>query len=101
VRSSARGASVYLRDIADIKDTIKEKDSYARLDGKNVVTLNIVKRAGENLIECADKIKLAVEELQKAEDLPKDLRVEFTGDQYNYYWFCIGVVDFDVLYGCY
>ncbi|MBP6477545.1 MAG: efflux RND transporter permease subunit [Chitinophagaceae bacterium] len=81
VRSSARGASVYLRDIAEIKDTIKEKDSYARLDGKNVVTLNIVKRAGENLIECADKIKAAVEELQKSEDLPKDLRVEFTGDQ--------------------
>ena len=27
------------------------------LDGKNVVTLNIVKRAGENLIDAADKIK--------------------------------------------
>lgn len=37
------GAVVYLRDIAELKDTIKEKDSYARLDGKNVVTLNIVK----------------------------------------------------------
>ncbi len=80
VRSSAQGAAVYLRDIAEIKDTVKEKDSYARLDGKNVVTLNIVKRAGENLIECADKIKAAVEELQNAEELPKDLRVEFTGD---------------------
>ena len=30
VRSSAQGASVYLRDIAEIKDTIKEKESYAR-----------------------------------------------------------------------
>ena len=81
VRSSAQGASVYLRDIAEIKDTIKEKDSYARLDGKNVVTLNIVKRAGENLINCADKVKAAVLDMQKAEELPKDLRVEFTGDQ--------------------
>ena len=81
VRSSAQGASVYLRDIAELKDTIRDKDSYARLDGKNVVTLNIVKRAGENLINCADKIKAAVAELQKNEELPKDLRVEFTGDQ--------------------
>ena len=81
VRSSAQGASVYLRDIAELKDTIKEKDSYARLDGKNVVTLNIVKRAGENLINCADKVKAAVAEMQKSEELPKDLRVEFTGDQ--------------------
>ena len=81
VRSSAQGAAVYLRDIAELRDTIKDKESYARLDGKNVVTLNIVKRAGENLINCADKVKAAVEELQQNEELPKDLRVEFTGDQ--------------------
>ncbi len=81
VRSSAQGASVYLRDIAQLRDTIKEKESYARLDGKNVVTLNIVKRAGENLINCADKVKAVVAEMQKNEELPRDLRVEFTGDQ--------------------
>jgi multidrug efflux pump subunit AcrB len=81
VRSSARGAAVYLRDIAEIRDTIKDKESYARLDGKNVVTLNIVKRSGENLIDCADKVKAAVAEMQQSEELPKDLRVEFTGDQ--------------------
>jgi multidrug efflux pump len=81
VRSSTQGATVYLRDIAELKDTIKEKESYARLDGKNVVTINIVKRAGENLINCADKVKAVVLDMQKSEELPKDLRVEFTGDQ--------------------
>src|SRR5688572_19964296 len=81
VRSSAQGAIVYLRDIAEIKDTVKEKESYARLDGKNVVTLNIVKRAGENLINCADKVKGIVKEMQKNEELPKDLKVVITGDQ--------------------
>jgi len=81
VRSSARGAAVYLRDIAELKDTIKEKDSYARLDGKNVVTLNIVKRAGENLINCADKVKAVVADMQDKEELPRDLKVVFTGDQ--------------------
>lgn len=81
VRSGAQGASVYLRDFAEIKDTIKEKDSYARLDGKNVVTLNIVKRAGENLINAADKIKATVAEMQEKEELPKDLKVVITGDQ--------------------
>lgn len=81
VRSSSQGAAVYLRDIAQLKDTIKDKDSYARLDGKNVVTLNIVKRAGENLINCADNVKAVVKEMQEKEELPRDLRVEFTGDQ--------------------
>jgi multidrug efflux pump subunit AcrB len=80
VRSSSQGATVYLRDIAEIRDTIKEKESYARLDGKNVVTLNIIKRAGENLINAADKVKAAAEELQKNEELPKDLKVVITGD---------------------
>ena len=80
VRSSAQGATVYLKDIAELKDTIKEKDSYARLDGKNVVTLNIVKRAGENLINAADKIKNIVADMKVKEELPKDLKVVITGD---------------------
>lgn len=81
VRSSAQGASVYLKDIAQLKDTIKETESFARLDGKNVVTINIVKRAGENLIEAAGKIKDIVAKMQENEELPKDLKVVITGDQ--------------------
>jgi multidrug efflux pump len=81
VRSSARGASVYLRDVAQIIDTIKENESYARLNGKNVVTLNIVKRAGENLISTADGVKEVIALLQEKNELPQDLKVVFTGDQ--------------------
>lgn len=81
VRSSARGASVYLKDIAELKDTIKEKESYARLDGKNVITINIIKRAGENLISAAGKIKDIVKKMKEDGVLPKDLKVVITGDQ--------------------
>jgi len=81
VRSSAQGATVYLRDIAELKDTVKEKENFARLDGKNVITLNIVKRAGENLIDAADKIKAVVKDMKDKEELPKDLKVVITGDQ--------------------
>ena len=41
---SPEGASIYLGTIAEVKDTYKEQESYARLNGKNVITLNIVKR---------------------------------------------------------
>ncbi len=81
VRSSAQGGTVYLKDIAQLIDTVKEQESYARLDGKNVVTLNIVKRAGENLIKAAGKIKDVVEEMKRSEELPKELNVVITGDQ--------------------
>ena len=74
------GAPIYLKDIATIKDTVKTSESYARLDGKNVVTLNIVKRAGENLIQTSDDVKKTVEEM-KGSTLPSNLNVVITGDQ--------------------
>ncbi|AXY76413.1 efflux RND transporter permease subunit [Paraflavitalea soli] len=76
---NTKGAAIYLKDIASIKDTIKDKESYARLNGKNVITLNIIKRAGENLIETSDDIKKVVDEM-KADQFPKDLNVVITGD---------------------
>jgi multidrug efflux pump len=74
------GAPIYLKDIANIKDTVKTSESYARLNGKNVVTLNIIKRAGENLIETSDDVKKSVEEM-KGNILPANLNVVITGDQ--------------------
>jgi multidrug efflux pump subunit AcrB len=59
VRNS-NGAPIYLRDVASIKDTVKKNESYARLNGKNVLTLNIVKRNGENLIATTDAVKKIV-----------------------------------------
>ena len=73
-------APIYLKDIATISDTVKQSESYARLDGKNVVTLNIIKRSGENLIETSDEVKRVVAEM-KATQFPKDLTVVITGDQ--------------------
>src|SRR5688500_16312165 len=74
------GNPIYLKDIATIKDTTKEKESYARLDGKNVITLNIIKRAGENLIETAEQIQKIVSEMKESQ-FPPSLDVVITGDQ--------------------
>ncbi len=73
------GAPIYLREIAEIRDTIKEKESYARLEGKNVVTLSIIKRSGENLIAASEKINAVVDDLKKNQ-FPKDLQIIVTGD---------------------
>jgi multidrug efflux pump subunit AcrB len=74
------GFPIYLKDIAVIKDTIKDRESFARLDGQNVITLNIIKRAGENLIETSDGVKAHVKEMMGTQ-FPKDLNVVITGDQ--------------------
>ncbi len=75
------GGSVYLKDIAQVVDSFAEQKSYARLDGNNVITLNVVKAKGANLIEASDKIQELVKTMQKNDELPKDLKIVTTNDQ--------------------
>jgi multidrug efflux pump len=83
VVNSSKGAYIYLKDIADIVDTHAEQESYARLNGENVITLNIIKKSGENLLDAADKIKELQEDLIKTK-FPGDLKISITGDQSQY-----------------
>jgi multidrug efflux pump len=81
-----QGKAVYLRDIANIRDGFKDQESYARLktnndpNFKNVITLNVSKRSGENLIEASDAINKLIVEKQKT-IFPKGLSITVTGDQ--------------------
>ena len=75
-----QGGAIYLRDIASIEDSFEEQASFARLNGENVITLNVIKASGKNLIEASDKIMALLETMQK-DELPKDLHIVITGDQ--------------------
>ncbi len=77
---SQSGAQVYLKEIADVRMGHKEQESFGRLNGKNVIVLNVIKRGGENLITASDNIKLLVEEMKK-DDFPTNLEVSVTADQ--------------------
>ncbi|MGZ4090565.1 MAG: efflux RND transporter permease subunit, partial [Bacteroidia bacterium] len=80
VVTSAVGARLFLKDIAEIKDSFKEKESYSSSKGKNVITLNVIKRSGENLIDAADKIAKVIAEM-KSTSFPKGLDITVSGDQ--------------------
>ncbi|MFI5218389.1 MAG: efflux RND transporter permease subunit [Bacteroidia bacterium] len=80
VINSIDGEPIYLKDIAEVTDGFKEQESYARLDHKNVITLSVVKRTGENLIEASDKIVALIDDL-KENSFPNDLIITLTGDQ--------------------
>ena len=77
---SSSGAYVKLADIADVEDSFEEQESFARLDGKNVITLNVIKKSGANLLDASDQIVEIVEDL-KGREFPKDMEVTITGDQ--------------------
>lgn len=80
VIKGTKGGNIYLKDIAEVIDSHKEQESYARLDGKNVITLNVIKRSGENLINAADQINEIVEDFEKYV-LPEGVDVTITADQ--------------------
>ena len=80
VIGSIRGGKIYLKDVAEVIDSHKEQESFARLDKKNVITLNVVKRGGENLINASDQINEIVEEF-KTTILPPGVKVTITADQ--------------------
>jgi multidrug efflux pump subunit AcrB len=78
---SSSGAFIKLSDIADVNDGFEEQESFARLDGKNVITLNVIKKSGSNLLDASDQIKTIVEDELKGHEFPKDMEVTITGDQ--------------------
>jgi len=80
VIGSTTGGKVYLKDIAQVVDGHKEQESFARLDNKNVITLNVIKRSGENLINASDQINLIVADY-RTNILPKGVDVTITADQ--------------------
>ncbi|SNB42106.1 putative multidrug resistance protein. AcrB/AcrD/AcrF family protein [Flavobacterium psychrophilum] len=74
------GGTVYLKDIAVVSFKEKEKTTYAREKGTEVVMLNVKKRSNQNMISAIDQVK---EKLEKAKVsyLPKDLKLELSNDQ--------------------
>ncbi|MCG9678184.1 efflux RND transporter permease subunit [Vibrio sp. Isolate24] len=68
-------------DVATVRRAFRDPESYARLDGKSAIVLDVKKRAGENIIETVALIKKVMEEGQKRADWPNNLQVKYTWDQ--------------------
>ena len=75
---------VYIRDVATVVDGYKERASIARLDNKPVVTLQITKKSGENIIDASTKIKQIIEDQKEKGYIPRNLDVIITDDMTPY-----------------
>lgn len=74
------GDKVYLKNIAEIRDDFADRESYASLNGEPVITINVKKKSGGNLIETSEASIDIIEELQ-ASQFPQDLNITITGDR--------------------
>ena len=74
-----RDAVVTLSDIGEIKRTFKDYSSFAKVNGKDAITLEIRIRVGANAIDAKTKILKEVSDFQ--ETLPPNLSIVKTNDE--------------------
>jgi multidrug efflux pump subunit AcrB len=79
VVATEAGRPIYVRDIADVEFGFQDRTNYARLDDAQVVTLDILKRSGENIIETVELVKATIREMEPL--LPPTTVVKITSDQ--------------------
>ncbi|MGR5322358.1 efflux RND transporter permease subunit [Vibrio sp. DNB22_17_1] len=68
-------------DVASVRRAFRDPESFARLDGEPAIVLDVKKRAGENIIDTVDLVKLVIAEAQKRSEWPNNLQVKYTWDQ--------------------
>jgi multidrug efflux pump subunit AcrB len=81
VISNENGKLVYLRDIAQVQDGYADPDNFARLDDQPVVSLQVVKKSGENLLAGTDKIFDILDRAVEKRQIPENLKIYITNDQ--------------------
>lgn len=72
------GKPIYVKDVADVDYAFEERNSFARLNKIDCVTISVSKRLGANIIELADGIREVVGTFE--EKLPDNIDFVFTVD---------------------
>ena len=68
------GKPIYLRDIAMVKDTLKDKSLDEKINGKRGVRMLVMKQSGANSVSIARKVNAQMKELIPT--LPPDIKVD-------------------------
>ncbi len=76
---SAGESVVVLEDVTDIKRTFKDVQAVARLNGQSALTLSVVKRTGENIIQASQDVRGLVDEVSK--NWPRAISIDITQDE--------------------
>ncbi len=79
VRTAPDGSIIRISDIAEVRRTYKDRDSYALFQNRPSVSLEISKRSGENIIQTIEEIRAITAEVTK--DWPETVKVELSQDQ--------------------
>ncbi|TDK23464.1 efflux RND transporter permease subunit [Luteimonas aestuarii] len=93
----ADGRAVRLRDVAQVRQGYRERESIIRLDGREAVELAIYKEGDANTVATADAVHARIAQLQK--ELPPDIELRVVDDQAKFIRAAISDVKFDAVLG--
>jgi CzcA family heavy metal efflux pump len=79
VLSVRNGKPIYFKDVATVSDGFEDRLNYARLNGRQSVTLSIKKRTGENIVAVADQVFALLGEARTL--LPEGVQLDVTLNQ--------------------
>ena len=74
VTTTATGKKIYVRDIATVKDTIKDLTLDEKTNGRESVRLIVTKQTGANTVQVSQDLKKEIEIIKK--DLPSDVKIQ-------------------------
>ena len=78
VVSNAGGKTIYLSDVAEIKDTLEKATQDVRVNGKRGVTVIIQKQSGANTVDIIKEVNKALPSIEKT--LPPDIDINVIVD---------------------
>lgn len=76
-----KGNIVYLKDVADVEYGYEEAKSISRLGTTPVISLQVIKKSGENLLSASENVYTAIEDIRKQHLVPDNLEIVATNDQ--------------------
>ncbi len=72
-------AVVRIADVAEVRRTFKDRESYARLNGQPAIAIEVSKRIGENIIDTIDQVRAVAE--AEAATWPPGAQITFSQDR--------------------
>ncbi len=75
------GNIVYLKDVATVEYGYEEPKSISRLGTEPVISLQVIKKSGENLLSASAHVYEAIKQIRAEHLVPKNLQIIATNDQ--------------------
>jgi hydrophobic/amphiphilic exporter-1 (mainly G- bacteria), HAE1 family len=83
------GVPVYMRDIADVRDTTEDRRSFMRINGVNGIRMQVTKQSGTNTIQVAEGVKREIARINAG---VQGLQLQVLDDQSRFIQRAIGNV---------